>query len=157
MITEDTACEAPVKLRLLFSATRNVMNSESEVIRSSGSIKYDESKKMRVRLMILLYTESCHALFLFLSSSVYCLMVQCLHLNDHHPPGKCFRTRSLCSLTQGALKSRSTNMPSWVPTLLTTKNLNDFFQFNFFYKYIFVDFVDIQQISGTWFAFYSLL
>ena len=62
MITEDTACEAPDKLRLLFSSTRNVMNSESEVIRSSGSIKYDESKKMR---MILLHTESCHALVLF--------------------------------------------------------------------------------------------
>ena len=51
MITEDTACEAPVELRLLFSSTRNVMNSESEVIGSS--IKYDESKKMRVQMMML--------------------------------------------------------------------------------------------------------
>ena len=50
MITEDTACEAPVELRLLFSSTRNVMNSESEVIGSS--IKY-ESKKMRVQMMML--------------------------------------------------------------------------------------------------------
>ena len=50
MITEDTACEAPDKLRLLFSSTRNVMNSESEVIGSS--IKY-ESKKMRVQMMVL--------------------------------------------------------------------------------------------------------
>ena len=44
-------CEAPVELRLLFSSTRNVMNSESEVIGSS--IKYDESKKMRVQMMML--------------------------------------------------------------------------------------------------------